>query len=83
MLSPELKMANVFHALQIGPYYETLATTISQKQAYILSFIQEETKFSLQRLSSCVVAAKYTTIISVAATVSNLNSCILTGPVAV
>uniref|UniRef100_A0A6E8VW46 Protein TsetseEP domain-containing protein n=1 Tax=Anopheles coluzzii TaxID=1518534 RepID=A0A6E8VW46_ANOCL len=67
----------------IGPYYETLATTIGQKQAYILSFIQEETKFSLQRLSSCVVAAKYTTIISVAATVSNLNSCILTGPVAV
>uniref|UniRef100_A0A182JVT4 Secreted protein n=1 Tax=Anopheles christyi TaxID=43041 RepID=A0A182JVT4_9DIPT len=66
----------------IGPYYETLATTVSEKQAYIVDFIQEETKFSLQRLGACIVAAKYTTVISVAATVSNLNRCILSGPLA-
>uniref|UniRef100_A0A182PPK4 Uncharacterized protein n=1 Tax=Anopheles epiroticus TaxID=199890 RepID=A0A182PPK4_9DIPT len=64
----------------IGPYYETLANTVRQKKAYILSFIQDETKISLQRLGACIIAAKYTTAISVAATVSNLDTCTITGP---
>ncbi|XP_052899509.1 uncharacterized protein LOC128305912 [Anopheles moucheti] len=66
----------------IGPHYEKLATTVDEKQDYIVNFIQAETKFSLQRLGACVTTSKYTIIISVAAIVSNLNSCIQTGAVA-
>ncbi|XP_053663159.1 uncharacterized protein LOC128712289 [Anopheles marshallii] len=66
----------------IGPYYEKLATTVDEKQDYIVNFIQAETKFSLQRLGACVTTSKYTIVISVAAIVSNLNSCTQTGPVA-
>ncbi|XP_035915742.1 uncharacterized protein LOC118513715 [Anopheles stephensi] len=64
----------------IGPYYEKLATAVDEKQDYIINFIQSETNYSLQRISSCVNAAKYTTVTSVAAIVSNLNTCSLNGP---
>ncbi|XP_049279839.1 uncharacterized protein LOC125762107 [Anopheles funestus] len=66
----------------IGPHYEQLATTVDEKQEYMVNFIQSETTFSLQRLSACVTASKYTTVISVAAIVSNLNTCTQNGPTA-
>uniref|UniRef100_A0A182NUF6 Uncharacterized protein n=1 Tax=Anopheles dirus TaxID=7168 RepID=A0A182NUF6_9DIPT len=67
----------------IGPYYEQLATTIDEKQAYVLSYLEEETKISLQRLGSCVTTAKYMTAISVAAIISNLGTCTVRGPIPV
>uniref|UniRef100_A0A182W716 Uncharacterized protein n=1 Tax=Anopheles minimus TaxID=112268 RepID=A0A182W716_9DIPT len=66
----------------IGPHYEKLSITVDEKQDYMVSFIQAETKFSLQRLGACITASKYTTVISVAAIISNLNTCTLNGPTA-
>ncbi|XP_050077603.1 uncharacterized protein LOC126564570 [Anopheles maculipalpis] len=64
----------------IGPYYEKLATTVDEKQAYMVNFILSETKFSLQRVSSCINKAKYSTVISVVAIVENLKTCSKNGP---
>uniref|UniRef100_A0A182Q0Z9 Protein TsetseEP domain-containing protein n=1 Tax=Anopheles farauti TaxID=69004 RepID=A0A182Q0Z9_9DIPT len=64
----------------IGPYYELLAITIDEKQAYLLNFLEEETNLSVQRLGSCVTTVKYMTTISVAAIIANLGTCTVNGP---
>ncbi|XP_052864522.1 uncharacterized protein LOC128271124 [Anopheles cruzii] len=64
----------------IGSYYDELAITIDAKQSYMVDVLIQETNFSLQRLNACVTVAKYSMVISLAALVTDLTECTVSGP---
>uniref|UniRef100_A0A182IT70 Protein TsetseEP domain-containing protein n=1 Tax=Anopheles atroparvus TaxID=41427 RepID=A0A182IT70_ANOAO len=63
----------------IGPFYEILATTIDDKQGYLLDYITDETEHSQQRLSACVKVTRYTMVSELVPISINLGTCTVTG----
>ncbi|KFB46419.1 hypothetical protein ZHAS_00014418 [Anopheles sinensis] len=63
----------------IGPHYEVLATTIDDKQTYLLNYVDKELKLSLQRVGACVAVSKYSMVVALQPIPANLATCNASG----
>ncbi|XP_050089555.1 uncharacterized protein LOC126573451 [Anopheles aquasalis] len=79
-----IKLSDGSHCMtSMGTHYQTLSQTVQGKLDYLQEYTEQETGFTLQRLSLCATSAKYAQVIAVEGFRVDMASCDISGANAV